>query len=142
MRLRDHSVDWRSGERLSVNLGCNGILRQFEFAVDFAELDILPPFLHEALTSISSPHFSVFSLLLHQGLLEFKPHGGAKGRRVWGTRWEAIDEELCARAAGRHDFRLEVEIVKGQSTVAAVEEHFPRMKSKGLLLVRQQQPKW
>ena len=143
-RLQDHSVDVTvgSGERLSVDLGCNEILRRFEFAVNFAELDILPPFLHEALTSISSPRFSEFSLLLRQGLLEFEPNGGPNGRRVWGTGWEVIDEDLCALAAGRDGFRLEVEIVKGQSTVAAVEEHFSRMKSKGLLSVTQKLPRW
>ena len=49
-------------------------------------------------------------------------------------------EDLYARAAGMDGFLFEVEIVKGQSTVAAVEEHFPRMKSRGLLSVTQ--PKW
>jgi len=141
MRLRDHSID-RQSERLSVNLGSNEILRRFEFVVDFVELDMLPPFLHEALTSISSPHFSEFSLRLDEGSFKSNLDGAANGRRVWGTGWEAIDEDLCAHAAGRDDFRFEVEIVKGQSTVAAVKKHFPKMNSKGLLSITRQQPRW
>ena len=112
--------------------------------MDFAELDILPPFLHEALASISSPYFSGFSLRLRQGTFESKPKGGTKGRIVWGVGWEVIDEDLYAHAsaAGRDDFRFKVEVVEGQSTVATIEEHFPRMKSKGSLLITMQQPRW
>ena len=136
---------------LDVNLGSNGILRRFEFDVGFAELDILPPFLHKTLASISSPHFSGFSLRLFQRFYEFDPNGDPKrwsshGNRwevrTWGAAWDVVDEDLYALAAGRNDFRFTIEFVKGQSTVAAVEARFPRMKSKGSLVIRQQKPRW
>jgi len=122
---------------LSVHLGRNGVLRRFELDVDFAELDVLPPFLHEALTSISSPHFSEFSLRLFKGMLpELTREEGAGDRKTsWGTGWEMVDEDLYAHAARKDDFRFVVNIVVGESTEADVEALFPRMKSKGSLLV-------
>ena len=135
---------------LNVDLGSNKILKRFEFDVDFAELDILPPFLHKTLTSISSPHFSRFSLRLFQGFHEFDPNGDGDWSsrdnkwevRTWDAAWDIVDEDLYALAAGRNDFRFMVEFVKGQSTVAAVEARFPQMKSKGSLVIRQQKPRW
>ena len=127
---------------ISVNLVCNGILRRFEFVVDFPELDILPPFLHKTLTSISSPHFSEFSLQLRQGLLEFNPNGDDRGRRIWGTGWELVDEDLYACAARTDNFQVMVEFVNGQSTEVVIEAHFPRMKSRGSLKITQEQPWW
>jgi len=125
---------------LNVDLGSNEIFRRLELSVDFVELDILPPFLHRTLTSISSPYFSEFSLRLCQGALQFA-HGGASSRRTsWGEGWEVIDEDLYAHAAGGDDLRLVVQIVAGESTEAAVEELFPRMKSKGSLVVAWEQP--
>jgi len=103
---------------------------------------MLPPFLHEALTSISSPYFSEFLLRLDQGLSKSNVDGGTNSQNVWGTGWDAIDEDLCAHAAGRDDFRFEVEIVKGLSTVRTVEKHFPKMKSKGLLSITRRRPRW
>jgi len=111
--------------------------------VDSIELDILPSFLHKTLTSISSPHFSEFSLLLSQGWLDFELNGGANVPKVWGPGWEVVDEDLYVHAVRRDNFRFKVEIVIGQSTVAAVEAHFPRMKSKGSLVITQRQsPKY
>jgi len=108
--------------------------------VDFAELDILPPFLHKTLTSISSPHFSEFSLLLRRGWHDIGPNGGANNRRrVWGTGWEVVDEVLYAHAAGRDDFRFTVKVEVGLPKVAAVWAHFPRMRSKGSLVIAQWQ---
>ena len=136
---------------LSVDLGSNGILRRFEFDVDFVELDILPPFLHKALVSISSPHFSEFSLRLFPGLHDFDSDEGTGGWRTQDSRrevetlgagWEAVDEDLYVLAAGRDDFRFTIEFVTGQLTVATVEECFPRMKSRGSLVITQQQPRW
>ena len=46
-----------------------------------------------------------------------------------------IDEDLYAHAARRDDFRFVVNIVAGESTEAAVEALFPRMKLKGSLMV-------
>ena len=109
--------------------------------MDFPELEILPPFLRKTLTSISSPHFSEFSLRLCQGWQDFKPRGGGNRRRVWGTGWEVVDEDLYVHATRRDDFRFTVEILIGLSTVAAVEERFPRMESKGSLFITQQSPK-
>ena len=124
---------------LSVNLESNGILRRFELKVDFVELDILPPFLHKTLTSISSPYFSEFSLRLCQ---EFNPtRGGRTSRKtLWGTGWEVVDEVLYTHAARRDDFLFEVRIITGESTVAAVEAIFPRMKSEGSLLITELEP--
>jgi len=106
--------------------------------VDLVELDILPLFLHNALTSISSAHFSEFSLLLSQGQVDsefnFRKDNIPK---VWGSGWEVVDEDLYAHAVRRDDFRFAVEIVIGQTTVAAVGAHFPRMKLKGSLVVTQ-----
>ena len=127
---------------MSLDLGHNRILRRFELTVDFAELDILPPFLHKALTSVSSPHFFEFSLVLDQGWHDLKPNGGGNHRRVWGNGWEVVDEDLYAHSARRDDFRFTVKIVRGLSTVAAVEERFPRMKSKGSLLITLESSKW
>jgi len=119
--------------------------------VDFAKLDILPPFLHKTLTSISSPHFSEFSLRLSQGFFEFDPNGnpdrwkgGCDNRwevRTWCAGWDVIDEDLYAHAAGRDDFRFTIEFVTGQSTEAAIEARFPRMKSNGSLVIIQRQPR-
>ena len=128
---------------VSVSLGYNGILRRLEIAVDFAELDILPPFIHKALASISSPHFSEFFLRLTQGKFGFGHNGGNPGRGIsWGTGWEVVDKELCAFAAGRDDFRFGVQILTGKSTEAEVEALFPRIKSKRALVVTQQKPWW
>ena len=104
--------------------------------MNFIRLDLLPPFLHKTLTSILSPHFSEFSLLFRQGWRELGP-GGANRRRVLGAGWEVIDNDLYAHAAKRDDFRFTVKIAAGLLTVAAVEEHFPRMKSKGSLFITQ-----
>ena len=123
---------------LNIDLRCNGILRRFGLSVDFVELDILPPFLHKALTSISSPHFSEFSLQLCQRSREFERYGGA----AWGIGWEMVDEALCARAAGRDDFRFVVEIEARRPTAAGVERHFPRMTSEGLLFVTRKRSRW
>ena len=140
--LRGGPDNWGSGETINISLGCNEVFRRFELQVNFAELHVLPPFLHKTLAPISSPHFSEFSLLLRQDFVETKTNGGATRRRVWGTGWEVVDEVLCACAARRNGFRFTVEIVTGQSTRADVEAHFPRMKAKGSLLVTQRQPRW
>jgi len=129
---------------LSVNLGSNKALRRFEFDVDFAELDILPPFLHKTLASIPSPHFSEFSLRLFQGILQRYVRGEAADNRkiLWGAGWEMVDEVLYGHAARREDFRFVVNIVAGESTEADVEALFPRMKSRGSLLINtRQQPR-
>jgi len=127
------------GEALRIDLETNGILKRFELEVNFVELDILPPFLHKALTSISSPCFSEFSLRLCRG---FNLTIGTGGRKtLWGTGWDVVDEDLCAHAARRDGFRFAVQIVARESTVAAVEALFPRMKSKGLLLVTKLKPR-
>jgi len=126
---------------LNIGLGCNGKLRRFELDVDFVELDVLPPLLHKALTSISSPHFSYFSLRLFQGSLEPNPDAGPGDRKtLWGAGWNVVDEALYAHAVRRDDFRFMVQIVTGESTEAAVEGLFPRMKSNGSLLITRQQP--
>ena len=131
-------MDWTRGEVISVDLESNGIFRRFELEVNFVELDILPPFLHGTLTSISSPHFSEFSLRLCQ---EFNPTGGPGNRKtLWGIGWEVVDEDLYELAARRDDFRCAVQIVTGESTVAAVEALFPRMKSKGSMVITQLHP--
>ena len=109
--------------------------------MDFAELDIVVPFLHKTLTSISSAHFLEFSLLLCQGWRDLMPKGGNR-RRVWGTGWEMVDEVLYVHAAQRKNFQVTVKTMTGLSTVAAVKEKFPRMKSKGSLFIVQQSPKW
>ena len=105
--------------------------------MDFAELEILIPFLHEALMSISSPHFSEFSLRLFEGILErcIRGEGAGDRKTSWGTGWEMIGEDLYAYAARRDDFRFVVNVMAGESTEAAVEALFPRMKSKSSLLV-------
>ena len=130
----------------SVDLGYNGILGWFAFAVDFAELGILPPFLHRTLTSITSPHFSEFSLLLFQRSYGYNYKEGDSRRGIsWGTGWEVVDEDLYAHAARRDDFQVVIQIVTGKSTVAAVEALFPRMKSKGSLVITQKptlRPRW
>ena len=126
-------------EILSVNLRCNRVLRRFELAVDFAELEILPPFVLKTLASISSPHFSEFSLRLVWG----GNFGGTGHRKtLWGAGWEVVDENLYARTAQRGGFRFAIQIVTGESTEATIEALFPRMKSKGSLLITQQQPRW
>ena len=126
---------------LSVNLRSNGALRRFELVVDFAELDILPPFVLKTLGSISSPHFSEFSLRLLRGL-SLKEDAGCR-ETLWGAGWEAVDEDLYARTAQSGGFRFAIKIVTGESTEAAVEAIFPRMKSKGSLFIAQKQPrKW
>ena len=129
---------------LRVNLRTNRILRRFGFDVDFAELDILPPFLHKTLTSISSPHFSEFSLRLLGGLVKFNLDRSRRHKyriRTWGAGWDVIDEDLYAHAAGRDDFRFTIEFVAGRSTEAAIEARFPRMKSNGSLVIIQRQPR-
>jgi len=137
-RLREYYGGRRSGDILSLDLGCNRILRRFELAVDFIELGVLPLFLHKALTSISSAHFSEFSLLLSQGLLDSDLNiRDGNVSKVWGSGWEVVDKDLYAHAVRRDDFRFTVEIVVGQTTVAAVGAHFPRMKLKGSLVVTQ-----
>ena len=101
--------------------------------MDLEELDVLPPFLHKTLTSISSPHFSEFSLRLFEG---FDRKGGFGRRKTsWGAGWGVVDEDLCALAARRDGFRFMIEIVPWESTMAAVEVLFPRMKSKDSLFV-------
>jgi len=107
--------------------------------VDLNELDVLPAFIHKTLTSISSDDFSEFGLRLFRGF----DNSGFYGYRniLWGTGWDVVDEDLCALAAKRDDFRFVIEIVRGESTVAAVEALFPRMKSKGSLFVMWQQGK-
>jgi len=126
---------------LSVNLGCNGTLRRFGLAVDFAELDVLPPFVYKTLASVSSPQFSEFSLRLSEGYNH--DQGPGDRRTVWGTGWEMVDEELYTRASRRDGFRFVIQIVPGESTEAAVETLFPRMKSNGsLLITRQQLHRW
>ena len=139
-RLREPSVDGGYGEMLDVNLGSNGILGRFELTVDFEELDILPPFLHKTLTSISSTRFSEFSLRLCQGALGSRNRGTIGRKTSWGTGWEVVDEDLYAHTAGRDDFRFMVQIVTDESTEADVEALFPRMKSKGSLLITCKQP--
>jgi len=127
---------------LTLNLEPNEILRRFELEVNFVELDILPPFIHEVLTSISSPYFSEFSLRLCCERAKFKSVWGVSGRKtLWGTGWEVVDEDLYAHAARRDDFRFAVQIVTGESTAAAVEALFPRVKSKGSLLITQLKPR-
>jgi len=121
---------------LNVNLGRNGKLRRLELDVDFAELDILPPFLHKTLASIWSPHFSEFSLRLSQGILNLNPNRRARGRKtLWGTGWDVVDEDLYACAVQRDDFRFVVQIMTGESIEAAVEALFPRMKYNGSLFI-------
>jgi len=142
LRLRDRSDGLGSGEMLSVNLGCHGVLRRFELAVDFVELDILPPFVRETLASVSSPHFSEFSLRLCPRL-GFSLWRGASDRRTfWGAGWEVVDEDLYVRATRRDGFRFAIQIVPGESKKAAVEALFPRMKSLGSLLITKPQPWW
>ena len=101
-------------------------------------LSPIPHSLHKILTSISSPHFSEFSLRF---LYLF---GSADDRLfVLGTGWDVVDEELYACAARRSDFRFVIEIPAGEAIEAAqVEALFPRMKSKGSLLITwgQQRP--
>ena len=107
--------------------------------MDFVELDILPPFLHKALTSISSPHFSNFSLRLFQGPLELNPDSSLGDRKtLWGTGWDMVDQDLHAHAVQRDDFRFVVQIVTGESTEAAVQALFPLMKANGSLLITRQ----
>jgi len=107
--------------------------------VDFAELGILPPFLHRTLTSITSPHFSEFSLLLFQSRYGYSHKEGDPRRGMsWRTGWEAVDEDLYALATRRDDFRVVIQIVTGKLAVATVETLFPRMKSKGSLVITQQ----
>ena len=126
---------------LNVDLGRNGKLRQFELDVDFVELDVLPPFLHKTLTSISSLHFSKFFLRLSRNPLELDPDAGLGDRKTaWGTGWDVVDEDLYAHAVRRDDFWFVVQIVTGESTEAVVEALFPRMKSHGSLLITRQQP--
>ena len=124
---------------LSFDLGNHGALRRFVLDVDFVELDILPTFLHKVLTSISSPHFSDFSLRLFQGYLQVFARATGQGvsdrRTLWGLGWEMVDEALYAHAVRRDDFRFVINIVAGESTEAAVEALFPRMKSNGSLVV-------
>jgi len=67
------------------------------------------------------------------GIRQQRKFGGR--RTLWGTGWEVVDEDLCAHAARRDDFRFMIEIVPWESTIAAVEALFPRMKSKGSLFV-------
>jgi len=125
---------------LNVDLGRNGKFRRFELEVDFAELDILPPFLHKTLTSIWSPYFSEFSLRLSRGALD---GGGPSNRKtLWGAGWDVIDEDLYGYAVQSDGFRFVVQIVPGESTEAAVEALFPRMKANGSLFVTWQQPRW
>jgi len=101
--------------------------------MDLGELDVFPPFIHRALTSISSPHFSEFALRLFQG---FDNNGNFGGRRTsWGTGWGVVDEDLYAHAARRDGFRFVIEIVPWESTMATVEALFPRMKAMGSLFV-------
>ena len=101
--------------------------------LNFAELNILPPFLHKTLASISSPHFLEFSLQLCQG---FSPTRCTCGQKMlWGTGWDVVDEDLYEYAVQRDNFWFPVQIVAGESTEAAVEGLFPWMKSKGSLSI-------
>jgi len=121
-----------------VSLRSNKILRRFELVVCLTGLGDVPHLLHEALTSISSPHFSEFSLrLLH--LFESNRNSGDQGPLLLETGWEVVDEDLYACAARRSDFRFVVEIPSEGLTEAAVEALFPRMKSKGSLLIKWRQ---
>jgi len=122
---------------LTVNLRSNRVLRWFELAVDFAELDILPPFVLKTLASISSPHFSEFSLQLLWGYSLDKDCR----ETLWGAGWEVVDKDLYVWTAQSGGFRFTIQLVTGESTEAAVKALFPRMKSKGLQLITQQQPR-
>ena len=127
---------------ISVNLRGIETLRRFGLDVDFVELKILPPFLHGVLTSISSPHFAEFSLRLFRGTFDeyLRDQGAGDRKTLWGNGWEMVDEDLYAHAARRDDFRVVVNVVAGESTKAAVEALFPRMKSKGSLSVAMWDP--
>jgi len=123
---------------LSVNLRSNRALRRFELVVDFPELDILPPFVLKTLASISSPHFSEFSLRLVRGYS--RDEDGCR-ETLWGAGWDAVDEDMYARTARSGGFLFTVQIVTGETTEAAIEALFPRMKSNGLLLITQKPPR-
>ena len=120
--------------------------------MNFTELDILPPFLHKTLASVSSPDFSEFSLRLFPGSDRSDSYGASGGwgtrndrwkAKTWGDGWEVVDEDLYAHAVGRDDFRFTIGFEAGQSagSETAVEAHFPRMKSKGSLVIVQR-PRW
>ena len=123
-RLLENSVNGGSGEMLCVDLRCNEILRRFEFAVDFVELDIFPPFLHKTLTSISSLHFSEFCLEFWWEPNEPKLYGRTGCSRVWGTGLGMVDGALYAHADGRDGFRFVVEIAGRQPTVVRLKRIF------------------
>ena len=116
-------------------MGSNEILRRFELVVDFEEFDAVPRFLHETLTSISSPHFSEFSLQLLRGF-HYRRGSGGRNTLLWGAGWEIVDEDLYACAARNDSFRFVIVIPTGESTEVAVEALFPQMKSKGSLVIK------
>lgn len=122
---------------ISVGLGSNRVFRRFELAVNFAELDILPTFVLKTLASISSPHFSEISLRLLWGYRYGDPDCRTT---LWGAGWEGVDKALCSRTAQSGGFRFTIQLVTGESTEAAVEAVFPRMKATGSLFITRKEP--
>jgi len=119
-----------------VALGSIKILKRLELVSHFEDVETLPQFLHNTLTSVSSPHFWEFSLHLLRG----SGNDGDPGPRTfsWGAGWEIVDEDLYTYAARRGNFRFVIEIPPGASTEAAIAALFPRMKSKGWLVIKWQ----
>ena len=124
-------------EDLSRNLS----LARFELRVDPDELNLIPPFLHETLSTISSPVFSELALRLEGSLIPYCFLHSLSIKVVWGDEWGMIDKYLndMVHATGR-DIKFVVQVgknggVRGRELRGFVGSMFPLMNARGLVRV-------
>ena len=109
--------------------------------MDPDDLTLVPPLLHETLSTILSPAFCEFTLKLESDLTEGRFFHLLSSKAVWGDGWGVIDRDLdeMVRAIGR-DVRLVVRVgttggVWSPEFRGFVGDTFPLMKARGSVKV-------
>ncbi|KAF9650490.1 hypothetical protein BDM02DRAFT_3111993 [Thelephora ganbajun] len=125
----------------TADLSRNLALKRFEVRVDPDDLTLIPPLLHDTLSTVSSPVFSEFILKLEGYPTENRFFHLLSSRVVWGDEWGIIDRDLSdmVRRIGR-DIRLAVWVthnggVWSRELGEFVGGMFPLMNARGLVRV-------
>ena len=132
----------------SADLSRNPALTRFQLRVDRPDdLNFVFPPLRETLSTISSPVFSEFILMLEGCPMELRFFQLLSGERAWGDGWGMVDKQLdgMVRVVGR-DIRLIVQVGTGGGAWTPklgklVGEVFPLMNARGLVRVEVVTPK-
>ena len=95
----------------ATDLSQNFALTRFELRVDPDDLMLVPPLLHETLSTISSPVFSEFTLKLEDYLVEDHFFYLLSREALWGDEWGIVDRDLndMVQVAGK-DIRFVVQV--------------------------------